>query len=134
MKNYNTEIFKGKTKQEVRDYVHEKFRQVQGLSVVNIDKNIFIKINKDSRKKTAKPLMSNEKAIIVLDILHVIKNATYTNWGVQKTTHITKYGAKGFLNFQYKCFIDGKCKNFRVSILITKTLNFQYSLEHNNVN
>ena len=134
MKNYSTAIFAGKTKAEIRDIVQESYRLLQGKIIVNDDKKIVILINKDGRKKTAKPLMSKDKAVIVLDIANVLKNCIYTNWGAPKPNHIKNHIAKGFLNFQYKCVIDGVRKNFRVSIMITNKLVFQYSLEHNDKN
>ena len=135
MKNYSTAMFAGKNKAEIRDYVQNYFtNNFQGKLFVNKNKNIVISINKDSRRKTARPLMSKEKAIVVMDIDNVLKNCIYTNWGNPKPSHIKNFGAKGFLNFQYKCLVDGVIKSFRISIMIKKNVTFQYSLEHNDKN
>lgn len=129
LKQYSTEIFEGKTKEEIRDYVHDYYRaHLQGLTVQNKDKDIAIKINSIGRKKTARPMMNRQKAVVVLDLLYVLENAPFNNFGHPKPKHAANYQAVGFLNFRYKCFIDSKQRSFRVPIMITKDGKFQYDL------
>jgi hypothetical protein len=131
MKNYSTALFNGLTLHQVTIIINKAFRdKFQGLTIRNADKSISITITRASRKK-ARSVADKQTAVVLLDILHVLKVSKYNNWGPLKEKHKKQFPtAVGFLNFKYKCRIDGTPKSFRVSVVQTKTLeyNFQYSL------
>ena len=128
MKHLYTKQWDGLTGREVRDKVLNFYKtRLQGTRIVNKDIGVTIYFNKKGRLKTARPLMSKEKAVVIYHLSELLSEAMFANFGKAKEKH----KAVGFLNFQIKVRIDGKMKSFRVPVMITKDGKFQYDLHDN---
>ncbi len=135
MKKYSTKSLSQFSLKEITALINKTFQQkFQGKTVFNKDRKINIAINRSSRKKT-REIKNKETAVVVLDLITAIENAVFINFDKQlKEKHHKKFpSAIAFLNFNYNCFVDGKKKKFKLSIIQTKNLlfRFHYSLhEH----
>jgi hypothetical protein len=137
MKNYSTKMFAGMTRVEVRDAVYRHYKDVtQKRTVKNIDTGIIIHFNAKGRRKTASLFSSLEKAVVIIHISDLLKDAKRI-----KTKAILKGSALSriepdalcVINYAIKCKIDGLVKKFVCGVVLLKTGKFQYSLYHNEI-
>jgi hypothetical protein len=120
---------------ERKKYLIEFYkRTIQGKSVVNMDTGLTINFTYIGRKKTAKRHNSVETTVVIKNIMEVLRNAVYNNFGEPQPHHIKKFGSiKSFVNFKIKVVIDGEVKNYRICCLILKGNKVQYDLHESSI-
>ena len=129
MKNYSTGKIINLNARELSDFVEKYYQKnIQDKQVINLHKKIPILFNRIGRNKTARPTMNKRRAVIVINILELLRDAKYLNFNTPKPEHVKKYNAVGILNFRFKCLIDNTKAEGRISVIQSKDLKFQYSL------
>lgn len=120
---------------ERKSFLIKYFKEnIQGKSTINIDTGLSINFGRNSRMKTAERHNSKETTVVIMNIIIVLQNATYNNFGDPKPKHLLKYPSlKKFVNFKCKIRIDGKVKDYRISCMILQGNKVQYDLHESSL-
>ncbi len=133
MKRITTIGWQGLTAKQTRikvcDIYNDNYYK-KGVKVVNKQKGITILFEKTGRNKTAYGGNIYPKKAVLIQYLHtVLADMTFTSFSKKKITD--DVSILGYLNFQYKIFIDGRKESVKVALRLKSNGSFHYSVDVN---
>lgn len=129
------DYFKEYDAKTLRKLTKEYYQQnIQGLKVFNKHKEITIHFTGIGRNKSVygetsyKAKMTSIKAVVIFNLVELMQNAKLINI---KEAIKDKHKIKNylfFLNFRAEFIVGAKKHNFKIAVVVTKDLKFQYAL------